>query len=64
MKINVGPLLEDGVVEVANIFQLSQPPAKYQLINFLRFFYRSIFYYCTTCWNSKKVNIGLLRHWQ
>ena len=45
------------------IRQLSQPPVKHRLLNFKRFFYRSIFYYYATYGNSKKVNIGLLSHW-
>ena len=43
--------------------QLSQPPVKYRLLNFKRFFYRSIFYYYATYGKSKKVNIVLLSHW-
>ena len=34
MKINVGPLLEDGAVEVANILQLSHPPVIYRTFLF------------------------------
>ena len=33
MKINVGPLLEDGAVEVANTYQLSQLPVIYQILS-------------------------------